>query len=157
IRSRSRRTTSPPSRGRRDRSGDRRDARDREYRKQLQHDQRRTQHRSRRLSHLHERPWRGLESRELRESGLALLADIRTQEELDAFREAPELTIVDVYTEDCVICRKIEPIVAAVAQTSRGVRARKIDAEALPEFADQYEVRGVPTLLLFRNGRAIDR
>jgi thioredoxin 1 len=88
---------------------------------------------------------------------LALLADIRTREELHAVLDAPGLTILDVYTQDCVICRKIEPMVAAVAQTSRGVQARKVDAAALPEFAERYEVRGVPTLLLFRNGRAIDR
>ena len=85
---------------------------------------------------------------------MALLADIRTQEELDVFLDAPELTILDVYTPDCVICRKIEPMVAAVMQTLRGVQARKLDAAALPRFAERYEVRGVPTLLLFR---AIDR
>lgn len=88
---------------------------------------------------------------------MALLADIRTQDELDVFLDAPELTILDVYTQDCVICRKIEPMIAAVVQTSRGVQARKLDAAALPRFAERYEVRGVPTLLLFRNGRAIDR
>jgi thioredoxin len=88
---------------------------------------------------------------------LALLADIRAWEELHAVLDAPGLTILDIYARDCVICRKIEPMVAAVAQTSCGVQARKVDAAALLEFAERYEVRGVPTLLLFRNGRAIDR
>ncbi|HEX9321267.1 MAG TPA: thioredoxin family protein [Xanthobacteraceae bacterium] len=87
-----------------------------------------------------------------------MIADVRTQDELGAVLELPGLTILDVYTQACVICRRIEPMIAAAVRTSGGtVQARKLDAEALPEVAERYEVRGVPTLLLFRAGQPIDR
>ena len=69
----------------------------------------------------------------------------------------PGLLLLDVYTQDCVICRRLEPMVAAVAASSGGaVRARKLDAARLAEFAARHAIRGVPTLLLFRDGRLID-
>jgi thioredoxin 1 len=49
-------------------------------------------------------------------------------------------------------------MVAAVAATSDGaIRAYKVDAEAHPGFAAQHDIRGVPTLLLFRDGRLAGR
>jgi thioredoxin-like negative regulator of GroEL len=48
-------------------------------------------------------------------------------------------------------------MVAAVAIASGGaVRAHKLDAQRHAEFAAKYDIRGVPTLLLFRDGRLVD-
>jgi thioredoxin-like negative regulator of GroEL len=89
---------------------------------------------------------------------LATLSDLTSAEAIDAALAARGLLVLDVYTPSCVICRRMEPMVAAVAVTSAGaVRAHKLDAERHAEFAARYEIRGVPTLLLFRDGRLIDR
>jgi len=89
---------------------------------------------------------------------LATLSDLTSAERIDAALAAPGLLMVDIYTQSCVICRRIEPMVAAAAAASGGaVRALKLDAERHAEFAARYDVRGVPTLLLFRDGRLIDR
>jgi thioredoxin-like negative regulator of GroEL len=89
---------------------------------------------------------------------MATLTDLASPGALDAALAAPGLLMLDVYTEACVICRRLEPMVAAVADTSGGaLRAHKVDAERLIEFAEQYDIRGVPTLLLFRDGRLLDR
>ena len=70
----------------------------------------------------------------------------------------PGLLMLDIYTQACVICRRMEPMVAAVADTSGGtVRAHKVDAERLTDFAVEHNIQGVPTVLLFRDGRLIDR
>jgi thioredoxin 1 len=99
-----------------------------------------------------------LEGCELKETGLGAVQEVSTKGELDAVLHMPGLTILEVYTQDCLICRRIEPMIAAVAHTSRGkIQVRKIDAAVLPEFAEQYDVRGVPTLLLFRDHQPIDR
>lgn len=89
---------------------------------------------------------------------MATLSDLTSAELLDAALAAPGLLLLDVYTPSCVICRRMEPMVAAVAIASGGaVRAHKLDAERHAVFAAEYEIRGVPTLLLFRDGRLIDR
>jgi thioredoxin 2 len=89
---------------------------------------------------------------------LATLSDLTSAERVGAALAAPGMLVLDVYTRSCVICRRLEPMVAAVALASGGaVRAHKVDAERLSEFAVKYDIRGVPTLLLFRDGRLIDR
>ena len=89
---------------------------------------------------------------------MATLSDLTSVERVDAALATPGLLVLDVYTQSCVICRRLEPMVAAVALASGGaVRAHKIDAERHSEFALKYDIRGVPTLLLFRDGRLIDR
>jgi thioredoxin-like negative regulator of GroEL len=89
---------------------------------------------------------------------VATLSDLNSQDTLDAALAAPGLLMLDVYTQACVICRRLEPMVAAVAEGSGGaLRAHKVDAERLLDFAVKYDIRGVPTLLLFRDGRLLDR
>ena len=89
---------------------------------------------------------------------MATLSDLTSSAELDAALAVPGLVMLDVYTQACVICRRVEPMVAAVADGSGGaVRAHKVDAERLVDFAVKYNIQGVPTLLLFRDGRLIDR
>jgi thioredoxin len=89
---------------------------------------------------------------------LATLLDLTSAERVDAALAAPGLLMLDVYTQSCALCRRVEPMVAAVAVASGGgVRAHKLDAERHAEFAAKYDIRGVPTLLLFRDGQLIDR
>jgi thioredoxin 2 len=89
---------------------------------------------------------------------LATLSDLTSGEGIDAALTVPGLLLLDVYTQDCVICRRLEPMVAAVASALGGaLRACKLDAARHPDFAARHEIRGVPTLLLFRDGRVIDR
>jgi thioredoxin-like negative regulator of GroEL len=89
---------------------------------------------------------------------LATLSDLTSAERVDAALALPGVLVLDVYTQSCVICRRLEPMVAALALASGGtVRAHKVDAERLSQFAAKHDIRGVPTLLLFRDGRLIDR
>ena len=89
---------------------------------------------------------------------MATLPDLNSPDQLDAALAAPGLLMLDVYTQACVICRRLEPMVAAVAEGSAGgLRANKVDAEQLVDFAVKYDIRGVPTLLLFRDGQLLDR
>jgi thioredoxin-like negative regulator of GroEL len=87
---------------------------------------------------------------------MATLPDLSSAEDLQATLAAPGLVLLDVYTQSCVICRRIEPMVAAVA-AGGAVRAHKLDAERHIDFAADHNVRGVPTLLMFRDGQLIDR
>jgi thioredoxin-like negative regulator of GroEL len=89
---------------------------------------------------------------------LATLFNVASPAELETALAAPGLLLLDLYTQSCMICRRVEPMVAAVADASGGaVRACKVDAERHLDFAANHDVQGVPTLLLFRDGRLIGR
>jgi thioredoxin-like negative regulator of GroEL len=89
---------------------------------------------------------------------MALLRDgTGTAEFADAIG-GPGVTVVEVYGPDCQICKKVEPMVAAFEAALEGrVKAFKFDASRDMDFAARHEVRGLPTLLLFKDGALADR
>ena len=76
----------------------------------------------------------------------------------EAARDAGGAVVADFFTRACAICRKIEPMLAVVeGEAGEKLAVFRIDAEENPDLAVEYEVRGVPTLLLFHRGALIDR
>lgn len=66
--------------------------------------------------------------------------------------------IAKFQSEACVICRKIEPMLAATAKRFEGALAVvDVDAEKNPELAARFNIRGLPTLILFQDGGEIGR
>lgn len=89
---------------------------------------------------------------------MALLRDGTLSAEFDADLTSGGVVLAEIYTPDCIICKRIEPMVAAL-ETNLGGRlaAYKIDAARDPIFAERYNVRGLPTVLLFKNREIADR
>ena len=76
----------------------------------------------------------------------------------EAARDAGGAVVVEFFTRACVLCRKVEPMIAAAAGgVGETLAAFRIDAEENPNLAVEYDVRGVPTLLLFHRGKLIER
>ena len=66
--------------------------------------------------------------------------------------------LIDFYAEWCGPCKTQSPIVKQVAQEINGeVRIIKIDIDKNQEIASRYNVRGVPTLALFKDGKIVWR
>lgn len=63
------------------------------------------------------------------------------------------VTLIDLWAEWCGPCRAMTPIVNDLAEAYEG-RAiiGKLNVDANPETPLQYNVRGIPTFLLFKNG-----
>jgi thioredoxin 1 len=66
--------------------------------------------------------------------------------------------LVDFSAEWCGPCKMQAPILNEVSEATSG-RARiiKIDVDKNPALANRFEVRGVPTLILFKNGKTLWR
>jgi len=69
----------------------------------------------------------------------------------DALLTRYDAVLADFSATWCGPCRTLEPIVERVAARSSGAVAT-IDIDANPDLARRYNVRGVPTLLLFADG-----
>jgi thioredoxin 1 len=67
-------------------------------------------------------------------------------------------TLVDFFATWCGPCKMMSPILADLKKRVGDKAAIiKIDVDISPQVASVYQVQGVPTLILFRNGKQVWR
>ena len=72
--------------------------------------------------------------------------------------QATEPTLVDLWAEWCGPCRMVAPIVEEIATEYEGkLRVVKLDVDSNQKIPTRYGVRGIPTLLLFKDGAEVAR
>ena len=70
-----------------------------------------------------------------------------------------KLVLVDFWAQWCAPCRGMAPVLEAVAEKMEGVDIVKVDVEATPEngqLAQEYGVRGIPNMQVFKDGKVVD-
>ncbi len=71
---------------------------------------------------------------------------------------APLPVLVDFFSPNCGPCRALAPLIRQCAGRYRGkVIIAGLDTGEHPGTAAHYQIRGVPTLVVFKGGREIDR
>ena len=62
--------------------------------------------------------------------------------------------LVDFWAEWCGPCRMVAPILEELSEEFEGqLKVVKLDVESNPGIAQAYNIRGIPALLLFKNGQ----
>lgn len=88
-------------------------------------------------------------------SGFEVATDATAFDELIG---GDDLVIAKFQTKACVICRRLEPGLRQLGErTPSLLRIIDVDAEDTVELAERYNVRGVPTLILFKDGDELTR
>ena len=89
------------------------------------------------------------------------MADVKYVTEADFQAEvlnAQDPVLVDFTAVWCQPCRMVDPIVKQLAQDWDGkVKVVKLDVDDNPQVTMDYQIMGVPTLILFKNGKPVER
>ncbi|NUP53749.1 MAG: thioredoxin [Catenulispora sp.] len=65
---------------------------------------------------------------------------------------ADGITLVDFWADWCGPCKQFAPIYEKVSEANTDITFAKVDTEAEPELAGAFDIRSIPTLLIFRDG-----
>jgi thioredoxin 1 len=66
--------------------------------------------------------------------------------------------LVDFWAPWCGPCKMLSPVVEKVASANTGkAKFVKLNTDENPNIAGQYQVSGIPCLILFKDGQPVDR
>lgn len=72
--------------------------------------------------------------------------------------QSDQPALVDFYADWCAPCRMMAPVVDELADAYLGkVKVCKLDTDAHRQVPTQFGISGIPTLILFKGGKAVER
>jgi len=81
-----------------------------------------------------------------------------TDDNYSEYFSQDRLTVIDFWATWCGPCQRLAPIVAQIAEEYEGrVFVGKYNAENNEELLERFGVRNIPTILVVKNGEAVDR
>jgi thioredoxin 1 len=63
--------------------------------------------------------------------------------------------LVDFWAEWCGPCKQLMPVIEEISGEISGVAVKKVNIDQNPESPQKYGVRGIPTLMIFKDGKVI--
>ena len=74
-----------------------------------------------------------------------------TADNFSATIEDNDIVLVDFWAEWCGPCRSFAPVYEQAAAAHPDIVFGKVDTEAQPELAGSFQIRSIPTLMIFRD------
>ena len=66
--------------------------------------------------------------------------------------------LVDFWAPWCGPCRKIAPVIDEISEEYKGrLKVVKVNTDENVRIAQEYSISGIPSLLIFKNGEAVER
>jgi len=73
-------------------------------------------------------------------------------------KETKGLIIVDFFADWCMPCRMMAPIFEKLSKEFKGkIKFAKVDTQTDGELSGQFNIAGIPCLIVFKDGKEIDR
>ena len=87
---------------------------------------------------------------------MSLIKKLEEQNFSEAISNTSGAVLVDFWAEWCGPCKMMNPVLENLAGELDGaVAIAKLNVDDSPGIAQRYNVRGIPTLLLFNNGELV--
>ncbi|MQL87210.1 hypothetical protein Taro_019737 [Colocasia esculenta] len=80
-----------------------------------------------------------------------------SSQDFDEHKDSKKLVVVDFTASWCGPCRVIAPFVADWAERLEDVKFLKVDVDELTDVAEEWQVEAMPTFVLLREGKQVDR
>jgi thioredoxin 1 len=86
-----------------------------------------------------------------------MVINIKDEEFEDKVLKAEKFVLLDFWAEWCGPCKMLAPILDEISkEIGDDVQVAKIDIDSNPDTPSKYGVRGIPTLMLFKDGKVVD-
>lgn len=82
--------------------------------------------------------------------------ELKTENEFQNFINN-EYVLIDFYADWCGPCKMLSPVIESIASSRDNIKVAKVNVDNLNEIARSYSVMSIPTLILFKNGKMIDK
>lgn len=78
-----------------------------------------------------------------------------TEQDFDTTIQNNGLVVVDFWAKWCGPCLAFAPVFLQVSNEFKDVLFAKVDIEECPQLADDFQIRSIPMLMIFKNNVAI--
>jgi thioredoxin 1 len=83
---------------------------------------------------------------------------INSREFKDEVLNSNDVVLIDFFAEWCGPCKMLAPIVEELSKEMAGkAKVFKVDVDKSGDIAQKYGIMGVPTVIIFKNGTAVDK
>ena len=65
--------------------------------------------------------------------------------------------LVDFYADWCTPCHLVSPIIEQDSEENGDIKVGKVNVDEQPEIASMFGVMNIPTFIMFKEGKVVDR
>ncbi len=92
----------------------------------------------------------------IKEENMKVLEVMSNQFEEEVLK-SDKIALVDFYADWCGPCKMLSPIIDEIANENNDIKVCRINIDANQDLAIQYQVMSIPTLVVIKNGKEINR
>jgi len=86
-----------------------------------------------------------------------MVQEIKEENFEDRVLKSSTLVMVDFFATWCPPCKVLSPVLDELAKEINGITILKVNIDDNPNLTAKYNIRSVPTILYFKNGKEIMR